>query len=204
MTDNTASIAPTEINLHRKSRLLEISFSDGFRFSYPCEYLRVFSAHGREGYEPVHGKERVEIEHIEPQGTDALELRFNDGHTANYSWPRLHELGLNYEQNWQSYEQQLREHNISRSPARGEGRVRIRLLYFIQLARIAGKDGETVEIPPDVSDVESLLDWLRRRGPEWEEAFADDKVQVTVNKQFAEPFTLIEQGDEVAIVPQTR
>ena len=34
---------PTEIKLHQKSRLLEVAFSDGFRFQYPCEYLRVFS-----------------------------------------------------------------------------------------------------------------------------------------------------------------
>jgi molybdopterin converting factor small subunit len=35
-----------------------------------------------------------------------------------------------------------------------------------------------------------------------QESFADDKVQVTVNRQFAEPYTLIEHGDEVAIVPK--
>ena len=34
---------PTEIKLHQKSRLLEIAFDDGKRYSLPCEYLRVFS-----------------------------------------------------------------------------------------------------------------------------------------------------------------
>ncbi len=36
----------------------------------------------------------------------------------------------------------------------------------------------------------------------WKAAFAGDKVQVTVNKHFAEPYTLVEHGDEVAIVPR--
>src|SRR5690349_18070409 len=35
--------APTEIKLHRKSRLLEISFADGKTFRLPCEFLRVHS-----------------------------------------------------------------------------------------------------------------------------------------------------------------
>ena len=38
---NTPS--PTEIKLHKKSRLLEIAFSDGKAFSFPFEFLRVYS-----------------------------------------------------------------------------------------------------------------------------------------------------------------
>ena len=34
---------PVEINLHRKSRVLAIRFSDGKEFQLPCEYLRVYS-----------------------------------------------------------------------------------------------------------------------------------------------------------------
>ncbi len=36
-------VNPTEIQLHQKSRVLEISFDDGQRFEYTCEYLRVYS-----------------------------------------------------------------------------------------------------------------------------------------------------------------
>ena len=35
--------SPTEINLHAKSRVLEIAFSDGNVFRLPFEFLRVFS-----------------------------------------------------------------------------------------------------------------------------------------------------------------
>ncbi len=34
---------PTEIKLHQKSRMLEISFADGNTFRLPCEFLRVYS-----------------------------------------------------------------------------------------------------------------------------------------------------------------
>ena len=34
---------PTEINLHQKSRILEIAFADGAHFKLPYEFLRVHS-----------------------------------------------------------------------------------------------------------------------------------------------------------------
>ncbi len=83
-----------------------------------------------------------------------------------------------------------------------DGKVRIKLLYFIQLAKLTGKDEEKVELPAAVSTVETLLAWLAGRRPGWDEAFAPERVQVTVNRHFSEPFTRIEHGDEVAIVPR--
>jgi DUF971 family protein/molybdopterin converting factor small subunit len=201
------SVTPTEINLHRKSRLLEIAFSDGFRFQYPCEYLRVSCPGGAvpDGDGPVCGKAAVNIESLEPHGSEVLQLAFDDGYACSYSWAALHALGVNHEQNWLAYLQQIKTHGLQRGIARKvgpEGKVSIRLLYFIQLAKVSGKDDEWVEIPPSVNNVETLLDWLRGRGDGWRELFAENRVQVTVNKQFAEPYTLLEHGDEVALVPR--
>ncbi len=211
MTDTESNhVNPTEINLHQKSRLLEIAFSDGFRFNYPCEYLRVFStaAEVKVMAKPVHGKERVNISMLEPQGSYALKITFDDGHdTGIFSWGTLHELGKNYEANWQNYLKRLEKHGLSRGDARvtdHEGKVTIKLLYFIELARISGKDEEEVVIPDSVSNVETLLNWMRKRGDRWKQAFEDNRVQVTVNKQFSEPYTLIEHGDEVAFVPRPK
>ena len=67
---------------------------------------------------------------------------------------------------------------------------------------MTGRNEEDVEIPESVTNVETLLAWLRQRRDTWKEPFADDKVQVTVNKHFAELYTLVEYGDEVAIVPR--
>jgi DUF971 family protein/molybdopterin converting factor small subunit len=203
-------ISPTEINLHQKSRLLEIAYSDGFRFNYPCEYLRVFStaAEVKVMDKPVHGKQMVNISLLEPQGGYALKITFDDGHdTGIYSWATLYELGKTYETKWQDYLKSLEQHGLSRGDSRvtdKEGKVRIKLLYFIELAKIAGKDEEEVEIPEWVTNVETLLNWMRKRGERWKEAFADNRLQVTVNKQFSEPYTLVEHGDEIAFVPRPK
>lgn len=208
-TDNI-QISPTEINLHQKSRLLEIAYSDGFRFNYPCEYLRVFStaAEVKVMDKPVHGKQMVNISMLDPQGGYALKITFDDGHdTGIYSWSTLHELGKDYESNWQNYLKRLEQHGLSRGDARltdKEGKVVIKLLYFIELARISGKNEEEVVVPESVTNVETLLVWMRKRGERWKEPFEDNRLQVTVNKQFSEPYTLIEHGDEVAFVPRAK
>jgi len=207
MTESLAPVAPTEISLHKKSRLLEIAFSDGFRFNYPCEYLRVFATESgmQPRDKPVYDKQRVGISSIEPQGTSSLKLDFDDGYSGSYSWNTLHKLGENYDQNWKAYLQRIKDNNLQRGEGRvagSDGKVTIKLLYFIQLAKLTGKDEEDVAIPESVTNVETLLAWLRKRRADWKAAFADDKVQVTVNKHFAEPYTLVEHGDEVAIVPR--
>ncbi len=208
-SENT-HISPTEISLHQKSRLLEIAYSDGFRFKYPCEYLRVFStaAEVKVMDKPVHGKQMVNISLLDPQGTYALKISFDDGHdTGIYSWGTLYELGKNYEANWQAYLARLEKHGLSRGDARvtdKQGKVIIKLLYFIELARISGKDEEEVVVPDSVTNVETLLNWMRKRGERWKEAFEANRLQVTVNKQFSEPYTLVEHGDEVAFVPRPK
>ena len=207
MTNNIANPVPTLINLHQKSRFLEIGFSDGFHFNYPCEYLRVFSSTPElENKEiPVYGKAKVNIERIEAQGTDALHLYFDDDHdTGIYSWETLYKLGKNYDENWSGYLENINLHDLNRTKD-GESldvKKTIKIIYFIQLAVIAGKDTETVTLPESVENVESMLAWLRARGERWDKGFGDQQVQVTVNKQFAELYTLLEQGDEVALVPR--
>ena len=116
---NTPS--PTEIRLHKKSRLLEIAFSDGKTFSLPFEFLRVYSpsaevrGHGP-GQEVLQtGKKDVDIENMEPVGRYALQITFSDGHdTGIYSWDLLHDYGSNQEKLWQDYLKRLSEAGASR------------------------------------------------------------------------------------------
>ena len=116
---NTPS--PTEIRLHKKSRLLEIAFSDGKTFSLPFEFLRVHSpsaevrGHGP-GQEVLQtGKKDVDIENMEPVGRYALQITFSDGHdTGIYSWDLLHDYGINQEKLWQDYLKRLSEAGASR------------------------------------------------------------------------------------------
>ena len=88
-----AKVTPTEIQLHQKSRMLEIAFDDGEHFELSCEYLRVYSpsaevmGHGP-GQEVLQiGKDDVNITAIEPVGNYAINLVFDDHHDAGlYSW----------------------------------------------------------------------------------------------------------------------
>ncbi|MEW9897293.1 DUF971 domain-containing protein [Chitinivorax sp. PXF-14] len=112
---------PTEIRLHQRSRVLELSFSDGARFELSCEYLRVFSPSAEvRGHSPAQaklqtGKRNVQIAAIEPVGNYAVKLVFDDGHDSGlYSWDYLYELGIKHEQNWQQYLAQLEAAGASR------------------------------------------------------------------------------------------
>jgi DUF971 family protein/molybdopterin converting factor small subunit len=201
---------PTEINLHRKSRLLNIRFSDGQSFSLPCEYLRVKSkaAEVTSRNIPETGKEQVNIDRIEPQGTYAVRIVFDDGHdTGIYAWETLYDLGLNQEKYWQQYLQRLEAAGYARDGRRLAGAPdaerKIRVMYFAYLANKMGKESEDLTPPDTVEDVQQLLGWLRRVKGERGYLFTDETVRVTVNKQFAEPFTRLDPGDEVAIVPNS-
>ncbi len=105
---------PTELNLHRVSRVLEISFDDGSNFKLPAEYLRVYSpsaevqGHGPDTRVLQVGKEDVNIERIEPVGNYAVVLHFDDGHnTGIYSWETLYNLGKHYDDLWAEYLKEL-------------------------------------------------------------------------------------------------
>src|SRR5262252_7937889 len=105
---------PTEIKLHQKSRLMELTFSDGERFELSYELLRVCSpsaevrGHGA-GQEVLQvGKQNVDIVGVEPVGSYAIQPQFSDGHnTGIYSWDYLYELGRNRDRLWQEYLKRL-------------------------------------------------------------------------------------------------
>ena len=207
MTEKTDKTTPTTINLHKKSSVLEVAFTDGRTFKLPCEYLRVFSpsAEVRVARQPVHGKAGVNIDRIEQKGNYAIRLYFDDGHdTGIYSWDTLHRLGEEYDHNWAAYLQKLAEHGLNRGLPASTGEKSVRILYFMQLIHIAGQEIESVTLPASVSTVVDLLAWLRERGQKWKDNFTESQVQVTINKQFAEHTTPIAQGDEVAIVPRAQ
>ncbi len=115
---------PAEIKLHQKSRVLDITFSDGKTFQFPCEFLRVYSpsaevrGHGP-GQEILQtGKKTVNISKIEPVGHYAIQLNFTDGHnTGIYSWDLLYDYGLNQDKMWQRYLQRMEEAGASREQA---------------------------------------------------------------------------------------
>ena len=112
---------PTEIKLHQQSRVLELTFDDGRSFRLPYEYLRVFSpsaevrGHGPGPEVLQTGKRDIEIRHVEPVGSYAIQPTFSDGHaTGIYSWEYLYQLGLEQESRWAAYLKQLNAAGASR------------------------------------------------------------------------------------------
>ena len=112
---------PTEIKLHSKSRVMELSFADGRSFQLSYEFLRVYSpsaevrGHGP-GQEVLQtGKKDVDIVAVEPVGTYAIQPRFSDGHaTGIYSWDYLYEIGSNRDALWGEYLERLRQSGARR------------------------------------------------------------------------------------------
>lgn len=113
---------PTELQLHQKSRVLEISYDDGARFHLPCEYLRVYSPSAEvRGHSPDQAKlqlnkERVNITGLEQIGSYAVKIIFDDGHKSGlYDWQYLYKLGRAWQPLWQDYLSRLRDAGRSRT-----------------------------------------------------------------------------------------
>ncbi len=120
---------PTELKLRKRSRRLEVTFSDGACFEFSAEYLRVHSpsaevqGHGAGEGVLVADKDRVNIERIEPVGRYAVRLVFDDGHdTGLYTWPILYKLGNEHEANWRRYLERLDQAGHHRSAGTDGGK----------------------------------------------------------------------------------
>jgi DUF971 family protein len=115
---------PIGIELHRRSRTLELIYSDDERYELSCEYLRVYSpsaevrGHGV-GQEVLQtGKIGVGILGITPVGNYALQFDFDDGHNSGiYSWEVLYGMCVNRDKLWQDYLDRLKAAGKSREPS---------------------------------------------------------------------------------------
>lgn len=120
---NTSAPTPIGIELHQRTKMLELIYSNDERYQLSCEYLRVYSpsaetkGHGP-GQEVLQtGKINVTINAIEPVGNYALQLFFSDGHdTGIYSWTYLYQLCTEQQQRWQDYIERMNIAGASRDP----------------------------------------------------------------------------------------
>ena len=112
---------PQDLTVHSKSRVLEISFSDGKTFRIPFELMRVYSpsaevqGHGP-GQETLQtGKRNVELVNLESVGNYAVQPTFSDGHDSGiFSWDYLYFLGSQQDQLWADYEARLQAAGVDR------------------------------------------------------------------------------------------
>lgn len=111
---------PTAIKLHKKSKTLELVFGD-VSYELTAEFLRVLSpsaevrGHGEGNGVLQTGKKLVAIKNVQPAGSYALKITFDDGHDSGlYTWSYLKDLCENQPQHWADYLAQLEQAGASR------------------------------------------------------------------------------------------
>ena len=114
---------PKEIRVKRAEKVIEIDFDDGKSFRLPAEFLRVESPSAEvQGHTPsqkqiVAGRRHVGILGVEPVGTYAIRIKFDDlNDTGIYSWDTLYEYGERQDEMWRAYLQALEVRGLSRDP----------------------------------------------------------------------------------------
>ncbi|MGH6794457.1 MAG: gamma-butyrobetaine hydroxylase-like domain-containing protein [Methylocella sp.] len=112
---------PSELRLRENGRILQVSFESGETYDLSAEYLRVMSpsaevqGHRREDHLTIGGKRHCSVTGIEPVGTYAVRLIFDDLHsTGIFTWDYLHELGSRHAEKWALYEAELKTKGLSR------------------------------------------------------------------------------------------
>jgi molybdopterin synthase sulfur carrier subunit len=77
----------------------------------------------------------------------------------------------------------------------------VRILFFGDLVETLGMASDEIALPADVTDVERLLFVLAKRGEMWKKMLlGNPKLNITVNKQFADKSSAVRDGDEIALV----
>lgn len=113
-------VAPTRIQLHKQSGLLELQFGEKTS-QLTAEFLRVHSpsaevkGHGKGQEVLQYGKKNVLISGIQASGNYAILLIFDDGHDSGiYTWDYLEALCNNQKKLWDEYLLKLNNAGLSR------------------------------------------------------------------------------------------
>ncbi len=116
-----ASAWPVEIRLAKNRNVLHVAFDDGKAFDLSAELLRVTSpsaevqGHSEAQRKTVGGKRNVAILSVDPVGNYAVRLGFDDMHsTGIYSWAFLRDLGLNADERFRNYIDDLSAKGLDR------------------------------------------------------------------------------------------
>mmetsp|Transcript_34964 Transcript_34964/g.77755 ORF Transcript_34964/g.77755 Transcript_34964/m.77755 type:complete len:192 (-) Transcript_34964:610-1185(-) len=125
-TLSSSDVVPEEIKLRKAAKRLDVRFSDGNKFSFPAELLRVESPSAENERLDAKGLPRVTagrkfvgILGLEPVGNYAIRIKFDDLHqTGIYTWSFLHELGTHKLSRAKAYIRELRSRGLSREPKR--------------------------------------------------------------------------------------
>ncbi|QJE02417.1 molybdopterin converting factor subunit 1 [Massilia forsythiae] len=80
--------------------------------------------------------------------------------------------------------------------------MNIKLRFFASVREALGSAGETLDLPPDVTTVGALRDFLAARGGAWAEALAPERaLRTAFDQAMCDPATPLRDGAEVAFFP---
>ncbi len=78
----------------------------------------------------------------------------------------------------------------------------MKLLYFARFRQIIGRSGDELEVPPDVTTISALIDYLVARDPACAAAFSDRKIiKAAINQNHVGHDASLEGAAEVALFP---
>lgn len=78
----------------------------------------------------------------------------------------------------------------------------MKILFFAFLKEYAGFGEADVDVPADVTDVATLVAWLKTQDDGYQRAFSrEGVVRVAVNQEHVEMDYPVSNGDEVAFFP---
>jgi molybdopterin synthase sulfur carrier subunit len=78
----------------------------------------------------------------------------------------------------------------------------VKLVYFAWVRERIGRKDEEVTLPQDVTTAGDLLAWLKRRGPEYENALAEPRaIRIAIDHVHARAETPLAGASEVALFP---
>ena len=72
---------------------------------------------------------------------------------------------------------------------------------FGPLADVLGTDSVSHDIKQGQISLSQLLLELSERDADWQRYMQQDKLQITINRQFASPDSSVSDSDEVALIP---
>ena len=78
----------------------------------------------------------------------------------------------------------------------------MKLVYFAWVRERIGRTDEEIALPPSIATAGDLLDWLKKRGPEYEHALAEPSaIRIAIDRVHARRETPLAGADEVALFP---
>lgn len=78
----------------------------------------------------------------------------------------------------------------------------MKLLYFAWIRERIGKEQEEIELPTGIKTPADLIEWLKTRGPEFENALTDsEKIRIAVDQRHIDQNEPLAQPNEIALFP---